>query len=77
MPLAAAWTRSSGIGTDHFGDSMASRRIAGNFNQGWGVAAFITLLAAAGFFIAFTIYSNTYHHPTDPTAPTTQGAESH
>ena len=56
---------------------MASRRIAGNFNQGWGVAAFITLLAAAGFFIAFTIYSNTYHHPTDPTAPTTQGAESH
>ena len=25
------------------------RRIEGNFNQGWGIAAFITLLAAAGF----------------------------
>ena len=30
---------------------MAGRRIEGNFNQGWGIAAFITLLAAAGFAV--------------------------
>lgn len=60
-----------------FGDSMAGRRIEGNFSQGWGFAAFITLLAAAAFFTAFTIYGNTYHSPNDPTAPSKGAAEAH
>lgn len=56
---------------------MAGRRIEGNFNQGWGFAAFITLLAAAAFFTAFAIYDNTYHSPNDPTAPSRGAAEAH
>jgi hypothetical protein len=53
-----------------------ARRIEGNFNQGWGVAAFITFLAAAGFAAAFMIKSRTFHSPNDVTAPT-KAAESH
>ena len=53
---------------------MAGRRIEGNFNQGWGIAAFITLLAAAGFATAYTINQRTFHAPTDVTAPTSGGA---
>jgi hypothetical protein len=53
-----------------------SRRIEGNFNQGWGIAAFVTLLAAAGFATAFMINQRTFHAPTDPTAPA-GGAASH
>jgi hypothetical protein len=53
-----------------------ARRIEGNFNQGWGVATFITLLAAAGFATAFMIKSRTFHSPNDVTAPT-KAAESH
>lgn len=53
-----------------------ARRIEGNFNQGWGIAALITLLAAAGFATAFTINKRTYHSPNDVTAPT-GSAESH
>ena len=53
-----------------------ARRIEGNFNQGWGVATFITLLAAAGFATAFIIKSRTFHSPNDVTAPT-KPAESH
>ena len=55
---------------------MAGRRIEGNFNQGWGVATFITLLALAGFVMAFTINRRTHYSPNDVTAPT-GGAESH
>lgn len=55
---------------------MAGRRIEGNFNQGWGIAAFITLLAAAGFATAYTIKQRTFHSPNDVTAPT-GSAESH
>lgn len=54
---------------------MAGRRIEGNFNQGWGVATFITLLAAAGFATAFMIKQRTYHSPNDVTAPTGGSAE--
>ena len=46
------------------------RRIEGNFNQGWGIAAFITLLAAAGFATAFIVNQRTFHSPNDVTAPT-------
>ena len=53
-----------------------ARRIEGNFNQGWGIAAFITLLAAAGFATAFMINKRTFHSPNDVTAPA-GGAESH
>ncbi|NUQ12120.1 MAG: hypothetical protein HUU26_07335 [Gemmatimonadaceae bacterium] len=53
-----------------------SRRIEGNFSQGWGIAALVTLLAAAGFATAFTIKQKTYHSPNDVTAPT-PGAASH
>jgi len=54
---------------------MAGRRIEGNFNQGWGIAVLVTLMAVAGFVTAYTIKSNTYHHPTDPTAPSAQAAD--
>ena len=53
---------------------MAAKRIEGNFNQGWGFAALITLLAAAGFATAFTINRRTFRSPNDVTAPTA-GAE--
>ena len=53
-----------------------ARRIEGNFNQGWGVATFITLLAAAGFLSAYMIKTKTFHSPNDVTAPT-KTAESH
>ncbi len=53
------------------------RRIEGNFNQGWGIAAFITFLAAAGVATAYTINQRTFHSPNDVTAPTTGAAESH
>ena len=52
------------------------RRIEGNFNQGWGIAALVTLLVAAGFATAFMINQRTFHSPNDVTAPT-GGAESH
>ena len=54
-----------------------ARRIEGSFNQGWGVAAFITFLAAAGFATAFYIKTKTFHSPNDVTAPTAAAAESH
>lgn len=53
------------------------RRIEGNFNQGWGVAAFITLLAVAGFATAYTIKQRTFHSPNDVTAPAGGGGASH
>jgi hypothetical protein len=56
---------------------MAGRRIEGNFNQGWGIAAFVTLLAAAGFATAFMLNQRTFHSPNDVTAPTGGGAASH
>lgn len=52
------------------------RRIEGNFSQGWGIAAFVTLLAAAGFATAYTVKQRTFHSPNDVTAPVA-GAESH
>ena len=54
-----------------------ARRIEGNFNQGWGIAAFITLLAAAGFATAYTINKRTFYSPNDVTAPTGEAAASH
>jgi hypothetical protein len=56
---------------------MAGRRIEGNFNQGWGIAAFITLLAAAGFATAFMVKQRTFHSPNDVTAPTGGASASH
>jgi hypothetical protein len=50
------------------------RRIEANFNQGWGIAAFVTLLAAAGFATAFMINQRTFHSPNDVTAPASSGA---
>jgi hypothetical protein len=55
---------------------MAPKRIEGSFNQGWGIAAFVTLLAVAGFATAFTLKKQTFHSPNDPTAPA-GGAASH
>jgi hypothetical protein len=51
-----------------------SRRIEGNFNQGWGIAALVTLLAVAGFATAYTMKQRTWHSPNDVTAPTSEGA---
>jgi hypothetical protein len=56
---------------------MAGRRIEGNFNQGWGIAAFITLLAVAGFVTAFAVNRNTHRAPVDVMAPVSGKAESH
>ena len=53
---------------------MAGRRIEGNFNQGGGIAAFVTLLAAAGFATAFMINQRTFHSPNDVSAPTNSEA---
>ena len=58
-------------------DQFQRRRIEPNFNQGWGFAAFITLLAVAGFVIAFTINRATYHSPNDVTAPSRGAAQAH
>lgn len=51
-----------------------SRRIEGNFNQGWGIAALVTLLAVAGFATAYTVKQRTWHSPNDVTAPTSGDA---
>jgi hypothetical protein len=56
---------------------MASRRIEGNFSQGWGIAAFITLLAVAGFVFAFTVNRSSHHSPNDVTAPVAGKAPAH
>lgn len=56
---------------------MSGRRIEGNFNQGWGIAAFVTLLAVAGFATAYTMKQRTWHSPNDVTAPTSGGTDSH
>ena len=53
-----------------------ARRIEGNFNQGWGFATFITLLAAAGFATAYIVKTRTFHSPNDVTAPT-KSVEAH
>jgi hypothetical protein len=53
---------------------MASRRIEGKFNQGWGIAALVTLMAVAGFATAYTLKQRTWHSPNDVTAPTPGGA---
>ena len=45
---------------------MTGRRIEGNFNQGWGFAIFITLLAVAMYVGAGLIKKATYHDPRDP-----------
>ena len=45
---------------------MEDRRIEGNFSQGWGIAAFIVLLAVAAFVTAGVVKRNTFHPPTDP-----------
>lgn len=55
---------------------MADRRIEANFSQGWGVAAFITLLAVGAFVAAGVFKKNTFHSPNDTMAPAAQ-AESH
>ncbi|MEP7345650.1 MAG: hypothetical protein ABI877_10290 [Gemmatimonadaceae bacterium] len=48
---------------------MADRRIEGNFSQGWGVAAFITLLAVGAFVAAGVYKKNSFHSPNDVSAP--------
>jgi hypothetical protein len=37
-----------------------------NNRQGWGVAAFVCLLAIAAAFGAWTIHKRTYQHPRTP-----------
>ena len=37
-----------------------------NNRQGWGVAAFVLLLAAGAAFGAWTIHKRTYQHPRMP-----------
>ena len=54
---------------------MADRRIEGNFSQGWGVAAFIVLLAVGAFVVAGTIKKNTFHSPNDPGGATSTARE--
>ena len=57
---------------------MPPRRIEGNFNQGWGTAAFVTLLVVLCFAVAFTINRRTHRSPTDVLAPTaTTPAKTH
>ncbi len=55
---------------------MSGRRIEGNFNQGWGFAAFITLLALSGYALAYTINRHSNRSPSDVMAPAAS-AETH
>jgi hypothetical protein len=55
---------------------MTGRRIEGNFSQGWGVAAFITLLALGAYFTAFAINRHSNRSPNDVLTPV-PSAESH
>ena len=48
---------------------MSGRRIEGSFSQGWGVAAFITLLAVGAVAMAYTVHTNTYRSPNDVLGP--------
>lgn len=56
---------------------MAGRRIEGNFNQGWGIAAFIMLLAVGAFAMAFTINRKTHRSPNDVLAPVAEKTAVH
>ena len=53
------------------------KRIEGNFSQGWGFAAFITLLAFGSFALAGYIHMKTFKSPNDVTAPYRKGGEEH
>ncbi len=44
-----------------------TRRIEGNFSQGWGVALFITALVLGAFVTAGTIHRKTFRSPRDVT----------
>jgi hypothetical protein len=44
-----------------------TRRIEGNFSQGWGVALFIIALVVGAFTTAGLIHKKTYRHPRDVT----------
>ena len=55
---------------------MAERRVEANFSQGWGVAAFIVVLAVGAFVTAGVINRKTFHSPNDPVAPSAS-AEKH
>ena len=44
-----------------------TRRIEGNFSQGWGVALFIIALVVGAFTTAGVIHKKTYKHPRDVT----------
>lgn len=48
---------------------MNGRRIEGSFRQGWGIAAFIVLLAVSGFAVAYVVHGNTYRSPNDVLGP--------
>jgi hypothetical protein len=43
----------------------SSRRIEGQHNEGWGIAALVVGLAVACAASAWWIHTSTYHHPTD------------
>ena len=45
-----------------------TRRIEGNFSQGWGMALFIVLLVIASFATAGMIHKKTYRSPRDTSA---------
>jgi len=45
-----------------------TRRIEGNFSQGWGAALFITALVVAAFVTAGLIHKKTFRSPRDVTA---------
>jgi hypothetical protein len=47
---------------------MASRRIEGNFNQGWGIGLLVVALAVGAFVVAGMIHQRTYRSPLDPLA---------
>jgi hypothetical protein len=54
----------------------STSRIEGNFNRGWGFAAFITLLVVAAFAIAFTINRTSHRSPNDLLVPGATTGES-
>ena len=55
---------------------MTASRIEANFNGGWGVAAFITLLVVTAFAVAFTINRQSHRSPNDLLVPGASAGES-
>jgi hypothetical protein len=63
------------IDRNEAGAALGERAPVRNNAKGWGVAAFIVLLAIGCVVGAWWLHTETYRHPADPAAPV--GTEEH